>query len=67
MALTRNFRETVQADAQTDPAFRRGLLRDALESFRSGDVLLGRELLRDYLKATVKSPERAIKPEFREE
>jgi hypothetical protein len=38
MALTRDFRETVQADAKRDPAFRRGLLSDALESLLSGEV-----------------------------
>jgi hypothetical protein len=53
MALTRDFRETVQADAKRDPAFRRGLLSDALESLLSGEVTLGKELLRDYINATV--------------
>jgi DNA-binding phage protein len=52
MALTRDFRETVQADAKRDPAFRKGLMSDALESFLSGEVALGKELLRDYINAT---------------
>jgi DNA-binding phage protein len=56
MALTRDFRETVQADAKRDPAFRRGLLSDALESLLSGEVALGKELLRDYINATVGFP-----------
>lgn len=56
MALTRDFRETVQADAKRHPAFRRGLLSDALESLLSGDVALGKELLRDYINATVGFP-----------
>jgi|SRR5271170_1220320 len=56
MALTRDFRETVQADAKRDPAFRRGLLREALESLLSGEVALGKELLRDYINATVGFP-----------
>jgi DNA-binding phage protein len=56
MALTRDFRETVQADARRDPAFRRGLLREALESLLSGEVALGKELLRDYINATVGFP-----------
>jgi DNA-binding phage protein len=59
MALTRDFRETVQADAKRDPAFRRGLLSDALESLLSGDVALGKELLRDYINATVGFPKLA--------
>ena len=32
MALTRDFRETVQARAQKDEKFRRGLLSDAVEA-----------------------------------
>ncbi len=56
MALTRNFRETVQADARRDPAFRRGLLSDALDSLLSGEVALGKELLRDYINATIGFP-----------
>jgi hypothetical protein len=59
MALTRDFRETVQADARRDPVFRRGLLSDALESLLSGEVPLGKELLRDYINATVGFPKLA--------
>ena len=59
MALTRDFRETVQADVRRDPAFRRGLLRDGLESLLSGEVALGKELLRDYINATVGFPKLA--------
>jgi DNA-binding phage protein len=59
MALTRDFRETVQADVKRDPAFRRGLLSDALESLLSGEVALGRELLRDYINATIGFPKLA--------
>jgi DNA-binding phage protein len=61
MALTRDFRETVQADAKRDPAFRRGLLSDALESLLSGEVPLGKELLRDYINATVGFPKLAAR------
>ena len=56
MALTRDFRVTVQAEAKRDPAFRRGLLIDALESLLSGEVTLGKELLRDYINATIGFP-----------
>ena len=59
MALTRNFRETVQARAKRDPAFREGLLREAIESLLSGEVALGKELLRDYINATVGFPKLA--------
>jgi DNA-binding phage protein len=56
MALTKDFRETVQARAKRDPAFRKGLLREALESYLSGEAMLGKELLRDYINATVGFP-----------
>ena len=56
LTLTRDFRETVQADAKRDPTFRRGLLSDALESLLSGEVSLGKELLRDYINATIGFP-----------
>jgi hypothetical protein len=59
MALTRDFRETVQADAKRDPAFRKGLLSEAIESLLSGEVALGKELLRDYINATVGFPKLA--------
>jgi len=59
MALTRDFRETVQARARRDPAFREGLLSDALESYLSGEAVLGKELLRDYINATVGFPKLA--------
>jgi DNA-binding phage protein len=59
MALTRDFRETVQARVKRDPAFREGLLRDAIESLLSGEVTLGKKLLRDYVNATVGFPKLA--------
>jgi DNA-binding phage protein len=59
MALTRDFRETVQARVKRDPAFREGLLSDAIESLLSGEVRLGKELLRDYINATVGFPKLA--------
>ncbi|HEY6352227.1 MAG TPA: transcriptional regulator [Candidatus Angelobacter sp.] len=59
MALTRDFRETVQARVRRDPAFRKGLLRDALEALLAGEVALGKELLRDYINATVGFPKLA--------
>jgi DNA-binding phage protein len=43
-----------------DPAFRRGILSDALESLLSGEVALGKELLRDYINATVGFPKLAV-------
>lgn len=59
MALTRDFRETVQARVKRDPAFRKGLLSEAIESLLSGEATLGKELLRDYINATVGFPKLA--------
>lgn len=56
MALTRDFRETVQARVRRDTAFRRGLLQEAVESLLSAELALGKELLRDYINATVGFP-----------
>ena len=53
MALTRDFKETVQARAQRDPAFRRGLFQEAIDAFLSNDTETGKLLLRDYVNATV--------------
>lgn len=53
MALTRDFKETVQARARRDPAFRRALLREALDLMLAGDVEAGKIVLRDYINATV--------------
>src|SRR5438445_13518410 len=59
MALTRDFRETVQARVKRDAAFRKGLLSEAIESLLFGEVTLGKELLRDYINATVGFPKLA--------
>jgi len=53
MALTRDFKETIQARAERDPAFRRGLFQEAIEAFLSNDTETGKLLLRDYVNATV--------------
>jgi len=59
MALTRDFRETVQARVKRDAAFRNGLLSEAIEGLLSGEVSVGKELLRDYINATVGFPKLA--------
>jgi DNA-binding phage protein len=53
MALTREFKETVKARAERDPAFREALLIEAIELLLSGDVETGKAVLRDYINATV--------------
>jgi len=53
MALTRDFKETIKARVERDPAFRRELLIEGIESFLSGDVDTGKAILRDYINATI--------------
>ena len=53
MGLTRDFKETVQARARRDPAFREGLLKEGVECLLAGDVDTGNILLRDYINATI--------------
>jgi DNA-binding phage protein len=64
MALTKDFRQTVQARVRRDPAFREGLLSEAIESLLSGQVALGKELLRDYINATIGFPKLAAKTDL---
>ncbi len=53
MSLTREFKETVQARVRRDAAFRKELLRQGVECFLSGDVEVGKSILRDYINATI--------------
>ena len=53
MALTRDFKETIQARAARDPRFRRELLREGIQCLLSGEVDTGKTVLRDYINATV--------------
>ena len=53
MALTREFKQTIQARVRADHTFRVALLRDGVESMLNGDMEAGKAILRDYIKATV--------------
>jgi len=53
MALTREFKETVKARVESDPAFRAALLKEAVELMLEGDVATGKAMLRDYINATM--------------
>lgn len=53
MPLTRDFKETVQARIERDPAFRDELLREGLECLLAGDLDTGKTILRDYINATI--------------
>lgn len=45
---TRDFKETVKDRVAKDPAFREALLKEALELMMSGEVDVGKLVLRDY-------------------
>ena len=53
MPLTRDFRETVQARAARDPAFREAMFQEAMQALLRGDVDDGRSALRAYINATI--------------
>ena len=53
MALTREFKQTVRGRLQREPAFRRALLKEAIECFIAGDVDTGKTVLRDYINGTI--------------
>ena len=53
MALTKDFKDTIQARAQRDTAFRKALLQEGVECLLAGDVDTGKAVLRDYINATI--------------
>lgn len=53
MALTRDFKETVAARVQGDPAFAQALLDEAITLFVNGEPDTAKLILRDLVNATV--------------
>jgi len=53
MPLTRKFRATILNRAETDPAFRRQMLTEAVNELLAGDLEAGKAMLRDYINATI--------------
>jgi DNA-binding phage protein len=53
MALTRDFKETVAARVQSDPAFAQALLDEAITLFINGEPDSAKLILRDLVNATV--------------
>ncbi len=53
MALTRDFKETIQARARPDPRFREALFTEAINAYLAGDTTTGKAILRDLVNATV--------------
>ena len=53
MALTRDFKITIQERVQSDPEFRVGLLTQAAECLLNNEINVAKALLRDYVNATL--------------
>ena len=53
MALTGKFQELVRQRAERDPAFRTGLLLEAIEALINDDLATSKSMLRTYINATV--------------
>ena len=53
MTMTRDFKQTVTARVETDPAFTAALLDEALSLFLNGEPDVARLVLRDLVNATV--------------
>jgi DNA-binding phage protein len=53
MPISRDFRVTVKARVERDPAFRAALLTEVVDLFLGGDVQTGKAMLRDYINATI--------------
>ena len=53
MPITREFRKTILNRAEHDSVFRRHLLTEAVNELLSGDLNVGKALLRDYINATI--------------
>jgi hypothetical protein len=57
MALTRDFKETVAARVQSDPAFAKAMLDEAITLFLNGEPEPAKLILRDLVNAnSSKSP-----------
>jgi len=56
MALTRDFKDTVQRRVARDPEFRRALLASAINELIAGDYDVAKAILRDYINATITFP-----------
>ena len=53
MPLSRSFKETVKERIDEDPAFRDALLAEGIDALLSGEVDVGKIILRDYINATI--------------
>lgn len=60
MALTRDFKETINEHAARDPAFAKAMLDEAATAFLNGEPQVARLILRDLVNASVGFEDLAI-------
>lgn len=53
MPITKDFKLTIMARARYDKAFCNAMLTEAINEFLTGDVDVGKAILRDYINATI--------------
>ncbi len=53
MRLTRDFKQTTQARARRDAAFRKALLVEAVNAYLRGEEAVGKAVLKDFIDATI--------------
>lgn len=53
MPLTRDFRETVMERMRSNPVFRVLMLREGIDALLGAELEVGKEVLRDYVNATM--------------
>ncbi|MBI3676083.1 MAG: transcriptional regulator [Proteobacteria bacterium] len=53
MPLTRPFKETIMVRLQKRPEFRQAMLREAIDAFLTGEIDVGKSMLRDYINGTI--------------
>lgn len=53
MAKTGDFKELLHGQIKGDKVFAEALLREGIDAMLSGDIDVGKSVLRDYIKATV--------------
>lgn len=53
MPLTRDFKESVMERMRSSPVFRVLMLREGIDALLGGELEVGKEVLRDYVNATM--------------
>ncbi|HEX3674955.1 MAG TPA: transcriptional regulator [Rhizomicrobium sp.] len=53
MPLTRDFKETVMEDMRRSAGFRAAMLREGIDALFAREYEVGKEVLRDYINATM--------------